>query len=330
MKFLDEAIIILKSGNGGNGIVSFHRSRNNPKGGPDGGDGGRGGSIVFKTRSSKNTLIDFKYNDRYFAENGLPGQSNNKTGRDGKDLIIEVPLGTVIKDIKTNEILLDLDEKNKTYVFLEGGIGGKGNTFFLNSSRQSPRNAQSGQVSKEVKVKIELKLLADVGLVGLPSVGKSTIISKISKVRPKIADYHFTTLSPNLGVVKHHGYDFVVADVPGLIKNAHKGQGLGIKFLKHIERTKVLVHVVDAASFNNPIEDIKTINTELKKFSKKLEEKKMIYVINKIDASNKIALETIKSFMYDNNYNFIELSAITGSGVVIFLNKLVEILYEKK
>lgn len=317
----------MKPGDGGAGCVSFMRTKTNPKGGPDGGDGGKGGSIIFKASGNKSTLLDFEFTKEYIAENGAPGSTNNKTGRDGKDIIIEVPVGTIIKDFKSKKILVDLDEKDKTIVLFEGGRGGKGNTFFKTSSRQSPKNAQPGEKKENISLIIELKLLADVGLVGLPNAGKSTLISKISSAKPKIADYPFTTLVPNLGVVKVEDKNFLVADIPGLIEGAHRGQGLGIQFLKHIERTKILLHLIDVSNFNASIENINIINNELKLFSKELTKKPMIYVLTKLDAASEEKIIEFETYMKKNKYDYFKISAVTGDGIKTLIGGLVKILY---
>jgi GTPase len=323
MKFLDEANIYVKAGDGGRGIVSFF-----PKaGGPDGGDGGKGGSIIFKATGSKNTLIDFKYKTKYVAKNGVPGGTNNRTGADAADLFIVVPTGTIIKDKETGKILFDLDSDGKEVVLLEGGAGGKGNAFFCTPSRQAPDFAQPGVLGKDKWVSIELKLLADVGLVGLPNAGKSTLISRISAAKPKIADYPFTTLIPNLGVAKYGDMDFVVADVPGLIEGAHKGVGLGTRFLKHIERTKLLLHLVDVSfTAANPLESINIINNELQCFSNDVAQKPMLYVLNKIDSANPEILLGVKQHLETNKIDYIEISAVTGEGVELVLRKIYESL----
>lgn len=326
MKFIDEAFIFVKAGDGGSGLVSFRKAKNNPRGGPDGGDGGRGGNIVFKTNNGKNTLLEFKYHDSYKAENGGRGGRNDKTGANGKDLIIYVPVGTIIKNSDTDQIICELLSANEEYIIEEGGSGGKGNAFFVNSSRQAPTFASEAGKTQGLNIKLELKLLADVGIIGLPSCGKSTIISKISSAKPKIADYPFTTLIPNLGVVKYYDKDFVVADVPGLIKDAHKGTGLGIKFLKHIQRSKILVHVVDASSFNNPIENIKIINNELEMFSKDLMQKKMIYALNKIDAKNDLYYEELTHYLKKEKLDYIEISALSGENINEFIKMVADLL----
>ena len=323
MQFLDEAKIFIKAGNGGRGKVSYAPFR----AGPDGGDGGKGGSIIFKATSSKNTLIDFKFQTKYLANNGGAGGTNNMTGADAENLIISVPAGTLIKDADTGKVLADLDAADKEVVILEGGQGGKGNLFYVTPSRQAPDYAQPGGSGDEKWVIIELKLLADVGLVGLPNVGKSTLISRISAARPKIADYPFTTLVPNLGVVKYHDLDFVVADVPGLIEGAHKGSGLGIKFLKHIERTKVLVHLVDVSHLSHdPVKDIQVINHELKMFSKSIAARPMVYALNKVDAADEANLQKAKQYLTGLKLDFVEISGVSGQGLDLLLQKLSTVL----
>lgn len=326
MKFIDEALVYIKAGDGGDGIVSFRRERNNPRGGPDGGDGGSGGNLIFKSSLGKSTLLEFKYQDSYLAENGTNGGKNDRTGANGADLTIPVPVGTIIREKNSDSIIVELLTPNEEYVILRGGRGGKGNAFFVNSSRQAPDFAQKGDKVEGISVKLELKLLADVGIIGLPSVGKSTLISKISSAKPKIAEYHFTTLIPNLGVVKYYDKTFVVADVPGLIKNAHLGQGLGIGFLKHIERTKILLHLVDASSFENPIENIQTINNELKLFSEELLLKKMLYVIAKMDAVNEEYIDELINYFEKNNLEYVKISSVSGEGLDILLEKISKIL----
>ena len=323
MKFLDEAVIYIKAGNGGKGAVSFF-----PKaGGPDGGDGGRGGNIVFRSSASKHTLIDFKYKTRYLAENGGNGSSNNRKGSDGKDLVIEVPAGTVLRDKQSKDVIFDLDKPDMSTVVLKGGKGGRGNSFFCTASRQAPDIAQPGVEGKEITLLIELKLIADIGIIGLPNAGKSTLISRISAAKPKIADYPFTTLVPNLGVAKYGDMDFVLADVPGLIKDAHKGIGLGTRFLKHIERTKLLLHVVDVSdSSTDPITSIDTINHELKAFSEDICKKPMIYVLNKIDLVSTEHLDKIKKLLSNDKKDYVEISALKVQGLENVLRKIYESL----
>ncbi|MBN1114224.1 MAG: GTPase ObgE [Oligoflexia bacterium] len=329
MKFIDEAVIFIKAGDGGNGCVSFSRTRHNPKGGPDGGDGGKGGNIVFRSSGSRNTLIDFKFKDKYIAPNGANGKGQDMTGADGADLVISVPPGTVIKKTESGEVIADLNRAGMDVIVLSGGRGGKGNAKFCTASRQSPTFAESGEKTEGMRVGIELKLLADAGLVGLPNAGKSTIISRISSARPKIADYPFTTLVPNLGVVKYDNVSFVVADIPGLIENAHQGSGLGIRFLKHIERTRVLLHIVDLSPEQvDPVANIKTINSELANFSGELSGKRMFYVLNKTDVADIDTLYNVEKYMRDNNYDYVAVSAVTGHNMDELLKKTVFILGE--
>ncbi len=293
MKFIDEAPVTLTSGHGGPGVVSFRREKYVNRGGPDGGDGGKGGDVIFRVDTRLHSLLDFKYKKTFTAPSGQPGAGVNCSGAQGADLILEVPAGTIVKD-ETGKTLLDLGEKGE-FVFLKGGRGGKGNTFFANSVNQAPMNCQPGEAGDTRNVLLELKLIADVGIVGYPNAGKSTLISHISEARPKIADYPFTTLVPNLGVVRvGDGRSFVVADMPGLIPGAHKGVGLGTRFLKHIERTKIFVHLIDGSGISgrDPIKDFADIELELKMYDKAnsedpeykpLQRRPEIIVINKAD-----------------------------------------------
>ena len=283
--FVDTARIFIKAGNGGKGAISFRHEKGIANGGPDGGNGGKGGDVIFKVSKDLNNLVGFKYSTHFKAQNGEQGSSNNKNGKSGKDLIIEVPQGTIIRDFETRKIIADLFYFNKDYVILRGGEGGKGNTFFKSSTRQAPHFSQTGEVTEEHSVILELKTLADVGLIGFPNVGKSTLLSVVSNAKPKIANYHFTTLTPNLGVVKYYEHSFVVADIPGLIDGASEGFGLGHEFLKHIERTRLLVHVIDISSQDgrDPYKDYVVINQELKKFNANLAKLPQIVVLNKID-----------------------------------------------
>ncbi len=297
MKFIDEAIILVKSGNGGAGCVSFRRERFIERGGPDGGDGGNGGSIIFKADPGKRTLFDLRRQKIIKAENGQPGQGQKKHGRNGKNKILGVPCGTIITDIKTGQMVTDLTNPEDEFVVAKGGMGGRGNKRFATSTHKTPRFAQPGMPGEELELQLELKLLADVGLVGLPNAGKSTLISRISSARPKIADYPFTTLTPCLGMVTpEFGEPFAVADIPGLIEGAHGGTGLGTQFLKHIERTGILVHIIDSSQINcdSPLEAFNLINRELSKYSNTLAEKKQIIVLNKIDLTG--ADEKIEAF----------------------------------
>ena len=282
---LDKVTISIKSGNGGSGKVSFHTEKFVEKGGPDGGDGGNGGSVFFVATKAKNTLIDFQYVKKFEAENGSGGGGRLQHGKNGKDIYIQVPCGTVIKDAVSKQVLADMFEDGYTYCALKGGRGGKGNNFFKSPTRQSPRFSQLGETTKAYKVTLELKTIADVALVGKPNVGKSTLLSVISNAKPKIADYEFTTLSPNLGVVKIYDDSFVVADIPGLIDGASEGAGLGHEFLAHIERTRLVVHVIDASEFygNDIVEDYKIINKELSAYNTRLGGLPQIVVFTKLD-----------------------------------------------
>ena len=304
--FVDRARIYIKSGDGGNGCTSFYTEKYVNNGGPDGGNGGKGGRIGFRAFKNKSTLADFKYAKHFRAENGENGRSRYSAGKNGKDLIIEVPVGTVIKDEETGRIIADMFEDGMTVFVAEGGNGGKGNAFFRNSRRQAPHFSQAGERTEEHTVLLELKTIADVGLVGYPNVGKSTILSVISAARPKIASYHFTTLSPNLGMVKVYDDSFVVADIPGLIDGASEGAGLGHDFLRHIERTRLLVHVIDASGSEgrDPVEDYKAINCELAGYGEALAKKPQIVVLNKAD------------MMQDNELPA-KIEALTGKKPVI-------------
>lgn len=325
---LDKVTITIKSGNGGSGKVSFHREKFVEKGGPDGGDGGKGGDIYFVADKSKNTLIDFQYTKRFEAENGSGGSGNLQNGKNGKDVYIKVPCGTVILDASTNQVLADMYEDGQTYLALAGGRGGKGNNFFKSPTRQSPRFSQLGEVTKPYKVTLQLKTIADVALVGKPNVGKSTLLSVISNAKPKIADYEFTTLTPNLGVVKIYDDSFVVADIPGLIDGASEGAGLGHEFLAHIERTRLVVHVIDASGYygNDIVEDYKTINKELKKYNETLAKRPQIVVFTKLDLVNDID-EKIKYFKskIKDKVTIIPISSITRKNV----DELIKTIYEK-
>lgn len=283
--FIDQAKIVIKSGKGGNGSVSFRREPFVPEGGPDGGDGGRGGSVIFVADENLRTLMDFKYRKKYEAENGQDGMKRNKFGKSGEDMIIKVPPGTVVTDEATGLVMKDLKTPGDSFVAAKGGKGGKGNVHFKNSVRQAPNFAEAGGFAKERTVTLNLKLIADVGLVGFPNVGKSTLLSVCTNAQPKIADYHFTTIAPNLGVAEVFNTSFVMADIAGIIEGAHMGVGMGFQFLKHVERTKVLIHVVDVSGSEgrNPIEDYDKINDELSKYSKKLAEKPQVVCANKID-----------------------------------------------
>ena len=323
--FTDSAKVFIRSGNGGNGHVSFRRELYVPNGGPDGGDGGRGGDIIFEVDDGLNTLVDFRHVRKYAAGNGEEGGKRRCHGADGKDLIVKVPEGTVVKDLETGKVITDMSGENRREVILKGGKGGLGNMHFATATMQVPKYAQPGQPGQELWVQLELKVIADVGLVGFPNVGKSTLLSRVSNARPKIANYHFTTLNPHLGVVDlQDGQGFVMADIPGLIEGASQGIGLGHDFLRHIERTKVLVHVVDAASVEgrDPVEDIRTINAELKAYNPSLLERPQVIAANKVDSIYNTGeedwedpVERLKREFEPEGIQVFAISAVTGQGV---------------
>lgn len=300
--FLDKVKITIKAGNGGNGCVSFYRSKQTMNGGPDGGDGGSGGNIIFVASNNQNTLYNFKFKRKFVADNGLNGSSSNKTGASGKDVLIDVPCGTVISDAKTGMVIADLKNEGEMFTALKGGLGGHGNSYFATSTRQAPRFSQTGEVVPEREVVLELKTIADVGLVGFPNVGKSTLLSVISNARPKIASYAFTTLVPNLGVVQYYENSFVVADIPGLIEGASEGVGLGHDFLKHVERVRIILHLIDISESEGRtiLDDYQIINTELKKYSEKLSKLPQIVVFTKTDllSPNELAMK-MQNFILD-------------------------------
>ena len=317
--FTDYVKIIAKAGNGGNGAISFRHEKYVAAGGPDGGDGGKGGDIYFVVDQDANTLIDFRYKKKFKAENGNNGEGARRFGKSGEDLYIKVPIGTIIKDAKTERVLADLSEKNQKALILHGGRGGKGNSNFATATRQAPRFAQDGEDGEQKELILELKLLADVGLIGFPNVGKSTLLSIVTDAKPKIADYHFTTLDPNLGVVKkEYGESFVIADIPGIIEGASEGIGLGTQFLRHIERTRLLLHVIDVSGSEgrNPVEDFYTINNELKKYSQKLSERKQIIVANKIDSMQDESLyKNLEKLAKEKGLEIFKISAATNTGI---------------
>lgn len=333
--FVDYTKILVKSGDGGDGAISFWTEKYVASGGPDGGDGGKGGDVYFTVDKDSNTLINFRYNKKYKAENGENGSGGRCYGKSGKDLYIKVPLGTVIKDAQTGEVIVDMSEKDQTTLVFQGGRGGKGNSHFATSTRQAPRFAQDGEKGIEKEVILELKLLADVGLLGFPNVGKSTILSMVTKAEPKIANFHFTTIQPNLGVVKtEYGDSFVLADIPGVIEGASEGVGLGLQFLRHVERTRLLLHVIDVSGSEgrNPIEDFDIINKELKKYSEKLSTRKQIIVANKVDIipeeerdSNE-NIKAIEKLAKDNNMELFKVSAATNNGLKELMNHVAEVL----
>ena len=328
--FTDYVKIIAKAGNGGNGAISFRREKYVAAGGPDGGDGGKGGDIYFEVDPDSNTLIDFRYNKKFKAENGKNGEGAHKYGKSGEDLYIKVPIGTIIRDAKTNKVLADLSYEGQKELILAGGRGGKGNSHFATSTRQAPRFAQDGENGEEKELILELKLLADVGLIGFPNVGKSTFLSMTTSATPKIADYHFTTLEPNLGVVKtDYGDSFVIADIPGIIEGASEGTGLGLQFLRHIERTRLLLHVIDVSGSEgrNPVEDFYTINKELKQYSEKLSQRKQIIVANKIDVMLDENLYTkLEKVAKENGLEIYKISAATGEGISELIKHVSKIL----
>ncbi len=320
--FLDIATIFVKAGNGGDGVVSFHTEKYVAQGGPDGGDGGNGGDIVFVVDKSASTLIDFKFAKHFRAEDGSNGGAKNCKGRSGKDLYIKVPKGTVIKEKKTGNVLADMFYDDSEFLLQKGGLGGKGNARFATAQRKAPRFSQKGEKTQEVELTLELKTIADVGLVGFPNVGKSTILSVISSAKPKIANYHFTTLTPNLGVVKYYDKDFVVADIPGLIEGASEGAGLGHNFLRHIERVRLIVHVVDISGIEgrNPYEYYLTINGELESYSQKLASLPQIVVANKCDLLEDES--KIEEFEKKLGEKVIRISAISNNGTKEMLDRI--------
>ena len=327
MQFVDKARIVVKAGNGGDGHASFHREKYVQQGGPDGGDGGRGGDLVFYADPQMSTLLDFKYQRFYRAENGEPGGAALCSGKNGKQLTIRVPVGTIVRDLESDAILADMSEGNKERIILRGGRGGKGNAKYATATHQAPRFAQPGIKTPEYEVELELKSIADVGLVGLPSVGKSTILSVLTAAKPKIAAYHFTTLSPNLGVASRHNRSFVLADIPGLIEGAAEGAGLGHDFLRHIERTRMLVHVVDIAGseMRDPIEDFQKINDELTKFSPMLGEITQLVAANKTDLpESEDNLARFKEAYPD--VEVFPVSAVTVQGFEALLDRIVQVL----
>lgn len=332
--FADRAKIFIKSGKGGDGHVSFRRELYVPNGGPDGGDGGKGGDVVFVVDPGLNTLTDFRHIRKYKAQDGEEGGKKNCHGADGEDVILKVPAGTVIKDAETGKVILDMSNKTEPVVLLKGGRGGKGNRHYVTSVMQAPKYAQPGQSAKEMWITLELKVIADVGLVGFPNVGKSTFLSRVTNAKPKIANYHFTTLNPNLGVVDlDDNNGFVIADIPGIIEGASEGVGLGFEFLRHIERTKVLIHMVDAASTEgrDPIVDIETINNELSTYNKDLPNRPQVIAANKCDALFGDDYETVISMLKDEyepkGIKVFPISAVSGKGLkelLWYVNDLVK------
>ena len=320
--FIDEATIRVKAGDGGNGCMAFRREKFVPRGGPSGGDGGKGGDVIMESSERHNTLVHFRFNPEHKAERGHHGEGSNKTGRDGGDVVLKVPVGTIVYDDETGEKAFEFTQADQLFIVARGGRGGRGNARFATSVHQAPREHEAGRPGEEHAYRLELKLLADVGLVGYPNVGKSTLISRISSARPKIADYPFTTLEPNLGVVAvgdaKDEISFVVADIPGLIEGAHTGAGLGTQFLRHIERTRLLVHLVDvsdASGRDDVVKDVEVIMGELASFGARLEEKPMIMVASKIDVANKDKLTALKKYCKKKKLKLYEISAVTGKGI---------------
>jgi GTP-binding protein len=328
VKFIDEAIITVESGSGGRGCVSFRREKHVPRGGPNGGDGGKGGDVILKSTSRRRTLFPFQLKRQFKAKKGAHGQGKQKTGRNGQDLIIEIPPGTLVKDADTSEVLKDFTAADESYIVVHGGKGGLGNARFKTSTNRTPRYAQPGEDGQNCRLKLELKLLADVGIIGLPNAGKSTLISKISSATPKIGNYPFTTLTPTLGVVETSWSEpFVVADIPGLIEGAHQGVGLGTQFLRHIERTRILIHLIDTGIIDreHPLDPFKTVNRELKFFNPQLTQKPQIVVLNKMDLPG--AQETADAFMAALDAEpVILISAIKQKGVKKLISRILELL----
>jgi GTPase len=320
--FIDEAKIKVKAGDGGNGCMAFRREKFVPRGGPSGGDGGKGGDVVMESSERHNTLVHFRFNPEHNAERGRHGEGSNKTGREGVDVLLKVPVGTIVYDDETGEKAFEFTAADQKFVIARGGRGGRGNARFATSVHQAPREHEAGRPGEEHTYRLELKLLADVGLVGYPNVGKSTLISRISSARPKIADYPFTTLEPNLGVVvvgdARDEISFVVADIPGLIEGAHTGAGLGTQFLRHVERTRLLVHLVDVSDSsgrNDVTKDVIVILGELASFGAHLDDKPMIMVASKMDAVNKDKLAALKKYCKKRKLKLYEISAVTGKGI---------------
>jgi len=330
--FVDEVEIKVKGGDGGDGATSFRREKYEAKGGPDGGDGGIGGDVIFEVDEGINTLLDFKERKVFAAESGERGRGKDQHGKNAEDLIVSVPPGTTVLDRKKDRVIADLVEEGQQVVIAEGGRGGRGNARFKSSTRQAPKFSENGEPGEEKQLKIELKLLADVGVVGYPSVGKSTLISNVSAAKPKTGAYHFTTTTPNLGVVKVGDYNtFVMADIPGLIQGAHSGVGLGDQFLRHVERTKVLIHMVDISALEgrDPLEDFRTINQELEKFNSDLLERPQVVAANKIDLTDtEENLADLKEVLEAEGYEVFPISAVTGTGVDDLIRRVNELVEE--
>jgi GTP-binding protein len=325
MQFLDRARLVVKGGDGGNGVTAFRREKFVPRGGPSGGDGGRGGSVFMESTTQLNTLLQFRFNPEYRAGRGRHGEGSNRHGRDGEDITVLIPVGTIVSDAETGELVHDFSIAGERINIAPGGRGGRGNARFATSTNRAPRYHQDGEPGIVRTLQLELKLIADIGLVGFPNVGKSTLISRISAARPKIADYPFTTLEPNLGVVTYgDGDTYVVADIPGLIEGAHEGTGLGLEFLRHIERTKLLLHVVDVSSTErDPVEDFLTISNELKLYKSDLLDKPQVVAASKMDAVDDLErVERLRHFAEQQGLEMFEISAVTGQGIKQLINAL--------
>lgn len=329
--FIDEAKIQVKAGDGGNGCVAFRREKYVPRGGPSGGDGGRGGNIYLESSEHLNSLLPFKYQPSFRAERGSHGEGNNRHGRDGQDLIVQVPVGTLVYD-EEGELLHEFVRPAERWLAARGGRGGRGNARFATPTRQAPRFAEPGEPGEERCLRLELKLLADVGLVGLPNAGKSTLLSRISAARPKIADYPFTTLTPHLGVVSYQDRTFTVADIPGLIEGAHRGLGLGHRFLRHIERTRLIAHLIDVSKQTTvePVRGFHTINRELELYDSKLREKPQIIVATKIDSADEQRVEAVRRLCRRAGLDLVEISAVTGEGIEQLVRLLAQKLKEQE
>jgi len=334
MNFVDEVKIHAKAGDGGRGCLSFRREKFIPKGGPDGGDGGRGGDVILRVDEGLGTLLDLRYQVRYKAKNGTPGMGKNMHGRNGEDCVIKVPPGTLVYDAPSGELLADMTRSDQELVLLKGGMGGRGNARFATSTNRAPRHTQPGLPGEERELRLELKLLADVGLVGLPNAGKSTLISAVSAARPKIADYPFTTLVPNLGVVAYGGFkSFVMADIPGLIEGASTGQGLGTRFLRHVERTDLFLHLVDLSGLQpgEPLENFAMINRELRRHNPQLADKPQLVVLTKLDITEvREQAAEFRSRFEEQGYRVFGISAATGEGVTELVGALGRLLEERR
>jgi len=330
MKFVDEAVITVQSGDGGKGCVSFRREKYVPKGGPNGGDGGNGGEVLFKTTSRMHTLYSFNFKKHFKAERGKHGRGKNQSGKSGKDLIILIPPGTIVKEAETGRVLKEFVQRGESFLVARGGRGGLGNQRFASSRNRAPRYAQEGEPGQTLNLKLELKLLADVGIIGLPNAGKSTLVSKLSSARPKVADYPFTTLTPTLGVVEiQETNPFVIADIPGLIEGAHRGVGLGTRFLRHVERSRFLLHLIDLSTVpsEGPLDPYHTVNQELRRFSSPLDQKAQVIALNKVDKTGTWAVaEKLRNALEPLNPDIWVISALTGEGLEQLKNHLARLV----